>query len=86
MAWTYSDWTSQTTATARLTRLRLHMTEVADKISNERSGDGVSRGSGSLTQYYDGLRSQAERLESMPGVNGTGSVSNIRIVRRGRGL
>jgi hypothetical protein len=84
MAWTYADWPSQSTPALRLTRLRLHMAEVANEIGKERSGDGYSRGSGSVTQYYAGLQSQLTRLESMPGSNGGGAVSNLRIVRRGR--
>lgn len=86
MAWTYADWPSQSTVALRLTRLRLHMAEVANKIGNEQSGDGYSKGSGSLSQYYQGLVNQAQRMESMPGSSGGGAVSNLRIVRRGRGI
>jgi hypothetical protein len=86
MSWTYADGPSQSTVPLRLTRLRLHMAEVANQIGNERSGDGYSKGSGSLAQYYQGLVNQAQRLESMPGASGGGAVSNLRIVRRGRGI
>ena len=84
MSWTYADWPSQTTPAARLTRLRLHLAEVSNQIAAERSGDGYSRWSGSVTQYYAELQRQVTRLESMPGSDGGGAVSNLRVVRRGR--
>jgi hypothetical protein len=84
MAWTYSDWPTKSTSALQLSQLNLHIQEVADKISNERSADGYSQGSSSLTTYLTGLMSSRERLLQTPGVSGTGCSSNIRVTRRGR--
>lgn len=80
--WTYSDWTSQSTVAAQLTRLRLHITEVSNKVGNERAADGYSVGSGSLSQYLTLLMAQQDRLEAKPGADGKTNVSNIRLNRR----
>jgi hypothetical protein len=83
MAWTYSDWPVKSTAALQLSQLNLHIQEVADKIGNERSADGYSQGSGSLTTYLSALMTSRERLQATPGVSGTGCTSNIRMSRRG---
>lgn len=82
MSWTYSDWRSQSTKALRLARLRLHMTEVSDKIDNEVSGHGFTEGSGSVTQYLDKLQVQCDRLEASIGESGNAVMSRVRIDRR----
>jgi hypothetical protein len=84
MAWTYSDWPSQTTRAARLTRLRLHVAEVANDIGTEKSGHGYSEGSGSVVQYHASLTEQLQRLESTVVETGSGNpvLSRVRIDRR----
>lgn len=84
MAWTYSDWPTKSTVTLQLSQLNLHIQEVSDKIGNERSADGYSHGSGSLTQYLTTLMSSRDRLQAIPGVSGTGCTSSFRVVRRGQ--
>ena len=65
MAWTYSDWPTKSTAALQLSQLNLHIQEVADKIGNERSADGYSQGSGSLTTYLSALMTSRERLQAL---------------------
>ena len=55
MAWTYSNWTQQTDAETRLAYLRLHMTEVSDKIDKELTVAGHMSSSRSLQEYYNSL-------------------------------
>jgi len=63
MAWTYSNWTSQSTSAARLTRLRLHVTEVSDKVGQELAADGKSVGSSALQAYLGALLTRMDKLE-----------------------
>ena len=85
MAWTYSDWPSQTTLAARLTRLRLHYEEVADMIGREVSADGKAVSSNANQQYLDRLMTQLDKLEERVqlagGDSGGGRVSQVRFRR-----
>lgn len=82
MAWTYSDWTSQATDAARLTRLNLHITEVSDAVGREIDADGKRVSSAAVQQYLDTLLRQRERLESRTAggssVNGGVSFADFR--------
>lgn len=69
MAWTYSDWVTQTTAASKLTRLRLHIQEVSDRITESMSADGVSHNAADIRQYLDSLK----RDEREMGAAGVGS-------------
>lgn len=80
-AWTYSAWRSQSTTAAQLSMLRLHMAEVADKISNERGADSFNVGSQSVTEYYKALVSDEKRLSSSAGAARNGGFSVARLVR-----
>lgn len=62
MAWTYSDWVTQTTSATRLSRLRLHIQEVSDKLQGRASGDGISYDPGQLRQYIKDLREDERTL------------------------
>jgi len=61
MAWTYSDWITLT-GSSRLARLKLHIQEVADRISERRSFEGMFTDTGDIRQYYEGLLKQWRRL------------------------
>lgn len=63
MAWTYADWKSQATLSLRLSRLRLHMAEVAQRIGNELGADGKNRGSFAVRLYYQDLQGEEKELE-----------------------
>lgn len=79
MATTYHDWAEQTTASARLTRLRLHITEVSAQLgAPDVSADGKSKSLASLNQYYTGLLSQLAILERDPGTRRAGGRSLYR--------
>lgn len=59
-AWTYSDWiTYERSSADRLTRLRLHVQEVSDKLaSGSYSIPGFSTSKGELAAYLDRLTTQ----------------------------
>lgn len=56
MAWTYSDYVTHDYGATRLTRFRLHVQEVADKLSAEMSAMGRSYSTTGIQQYLDSLR------------------------------
>ncbi|MEO1584750.1 MAG: hypothetical protein AAFR96_09290 [Planctomycetota bacterium] len=63
MAWSYSNWRQQPGDAARLERLRLHMQEVADKITVDVEGDGFKKLSSPVRLYYESLQKQHDELE-----------------------
>lgn len=67
MAWTYHDYESQTTDTDRLTRLRLHISEVSLAMTVDVSADGKSRSAGSLRTYLADLQTRRRELERSSG-------------------
>lgn len=79
MAWTYSDWDQQSTTVARLTRLRLHIQEVADKIQADVSAHGYSRQSSPNNQLYESLVAQKAVLEKRLDGAGNGGMSYARL-------
>lgn len=70
MAWTYSDWRSQSTAAQQLARLNLHMQEVSDKIGAEVGASGYQRSSHALTNYLELLETQRVGLSSAAATGG----------------
>ena len=69
--WTYSDWTSQATIALKLTRIRLHIQEVADYLAGFRATGSDSR-SGQrhpLDDYLDTLFRKLDELEIASGVH-----------------
>lgn len=67
MAWTYHDYESQASDTLRLERLRLHIAEVSQALSQPAvSGVGYSRdpNTGALREYLADLRARRAELES----------------------
>jgi hypothetical protein len=55
--WTYSNWVTLTTASARLTGLRQHIQEVSDALANPQSVNSSSHGLAKfdLQQYLESL-------------------------------
>ncbi len=71
--YTYSNWAAQATNQLRFNMVSLHLGEISEKMDNEKSADGYSRGSSALAQYYAKVYSAWERLSNMPGVSASGS-------------
>jgi len=61
MAWTYSDYVTMS-GTARRTRLALHIQEVSDRISENRSFEGMSTNTSPLNEYLKQLLAEHKRL------------------------
>lgn len=79
----YADWPSQSTPSARLSRIRLHIAEVSEKAGQARLGQGSNNYDPTdATQYLQLLFAQEERLSKIPGtegsVNGGQSVARFR--------
>ena len=62
--WTYSDWITQSTDALRLSRLRLHIQEVSDKLAGftQQAAMGLSAQRPPLQQYLDMLIKREEQL------------------------
>ena len=66
--WTYSDWVTYEDGSAKLTRLRLHVQEVSDKLANPNyATDGLSVSQQNLAAYLVGLNTEREKLEATVG-------------------
>lgn len=63
MAYTYSDWVTQTTRSTRITRLRLHIQEVSDLISAKQQFGERDYDPEVLQRYYDSLTEQLAKLD-----------------------
>jgi len=61
MAWTYSDYVNLSGA-SKLAQLRLHIIEVSNKIRPNVAGDGVSRSTGAIQPYLNGLKIEEKGL------------------------
>lgn len=79
MAWTYNNWSSQSTTAARLASLRLHIDEVSAQIGKEISADGKAVSTNALQVYLTGLWGQRDKLEQRPdaGINGGVSLASF---------
>jgi hypothetical protein len=65
MAWTYSDWVTYADGSSKLSRLRLHVQEVSDKLSSaDYSTEGLSVSRGNLPGYLAGLKDDLAKLEA----------------------
>lgn len=79
MAWTYSNWRSQATAADQLASLKLHIQEVADKLSAEVGAHGYSKSTNVLNDYLKRLEDRADTLSAAAGtVNGGVSLATFR--------
>lgn len=67
VAWTYHDYEEQTSDTARLTRLRLHIGEVSAAMTADVTADGKSRSAGNLRAYLADLQTRRRELERSSG-------------------
>lgn len=77
-AWTYSDWiTLSPGSEARLTRLRLHIQEVSDRISTGNySNPKGSHDKDALQRELESLR-KAEKAETLASASTTGRGSSF---------
>lgn len=62
MAWTYHDYETYS-GSARLSRLRLHITEVSAECGPNSSRADASRDNGHLVEYLKDLRERLAELE-----------------------
>lgn len=62
MAWTYSNWVTQTTTAAQLVALRAHIKEVSDEISARLATEGKSYDPQPLGDYLKELLRQLATL------------------------
>lgn len=83
MAYTYHDWQQQTTAAARLSRLRLHLAEVSQLIAASVSSNGSSRSTDTLERYWEKLTEEEKSLVDQVGVDGAGAAV-VGVFRLGR--
>ncbi len=72
MAWTYSDYLTMEPGASRLTQLRLHVKEVADRISQlssyeTRAGYQVQKDLASTQKYLDSLKKDLAAEEALVG-------------------
>jgi hypothetical protein len=67
MAWTYSDYPSQTTDALRLARARQFLGELMGSVRADVSADGLSRSSGSLNELIRQVRDDIAAYERRTG-------------------
>lgn len=79
MAWTYSDWRSQTTTAAQIARLKLHIQELTDAFGPNVSGSDMSVDRSALPQMIQALELKLAELERSPSLRVGGGVSYARI-------
>lgn len=83
MAWTYSDYVNLD-GSARLTRLRLHVQEVSDFITENYSTPGFSKQVDPLEKYLERLQDQEKALGGQaPRANGRTRRVGVRFVDSG---
>ena len=63
MAWTNSNWITQTTVADRETSLRLHIQEVSDAISSRMMSDGTSIDPTTLVTYHKSLTDELKSIQ-----------------------
>ena len=75
MAWTYSDYVTFDAGAARLTRFRLHLAEVSDKLSPEMTETGSAYSTREIREYLKILQAAAPKeTATCKAVAGTRSV------------
>jgi hypothetical protein len=62
MAWTYSDWITETTDALKLTALQNHIAEVSARIAEDMSSSPGSVSYGNLLGYLKHLQDQEQRI------------------------
>lgn len=70
MAFTYGDWESQPTLALKLSRGRLCLQEIQDKIDADTSSGENSSRYDSLTKLYDSIRKKLDALEAQSNSGG----------------
>lgn len=84
MAWTYSDWRSQSGAAAQRARLILHMQEVDEAITAAVSDQGKSRDATNLEALAARLQTQLDRLDRQLGTSPESARIGLADFRTGR--
>lgn len=79
MAYTYHNWSSQTSDADKLSRLRLHIDEVSAQMGPNLSSGGHSRSTDSLNNYLDKLYKQRDILEGR--VAGSARAAAVSVAR-----
>lgn len=79
MAYSYSNWSSQSGDAERLRVLRLHIDEVSAQQGPDLGSGGHSRSTWAVMNYLDKLYKQRDMLELRSGERGAGvSVARVR--------
>lgn len=60
--WTYSDYITETSDSERLTKLRQHIHEVSERLSEELSGGGQAISTNNLSNYLKDLKAEEKEL------------------------
>jgi len=83
MAWSYSDYITETNSTSKYTKLKSHVKEVVDELSDVQSMtiDGMSSSRFALESYLKQIKKELAELESALGV---GSAKRRYMWARGR--
>lgn len=83
MAWTYSDWITQSDQTTKVERLKLHIQEVSDQVSFNFSAEGYSRQNDTNERYLAGLHKHLAVQEAkLAAASGTGRPVAVATRRR----
>lgn len=86
MAWTYSDWRSESTDSARLTRLRLYLQELEDFLTADSSSTHGGVNFGNIQARIKALEEQerelAKRVEGLDSDSSAATGSMIRGIPR----
>lgn len=65
MAWSYSDWLTESYGSTRLSKLRSHIQEVSDALSAELTAGAQSRSTHAVQRYLDTLLAKLPREERL---------------------
>ena len=79
MAWTYSDWITQTGTADKRTRLGLHLVEISNKIEGFKSQGAVGQSAArfELQVYYDRMFAEHQRLSNILGLDDAADVQHF---------
>ena len=84
MAWTSTAWISESTDTARLATLRLHIAEVSASIETRAdavSADGKAMSRPQILQYLETLLRERDKLEGKSTRATAGGRTHVRMFR-----
>lgn len=82
MAWTYSDWRSQSSDSARLTRIRLHIQELTDYMAADSGSSHGTVAFANIRALIASLELQERTLaKNVEGLDSTSSAVEGSIIR-----